>query len=98
MPKEFVLTMEENSVRFTPSGEIAVIDAIKALSESDTAEEIWQTLKDENPEIFSHCRQYHFSKNKFALVVDGQGWEQIESLLFDYILDRNVPTNFSDIC
>jgi hypothetical protein len=98
MPKEFVLTMEENSVRFTPSGEIAVIDAIKALSESDTAEEIWQTLKDENPEIFSHCRQYHFSKNKSALVVDGQGWEQIESLLFDYILDRNVPTNFSDIC
>jgi hypothetical protein len=98
MPKEFVLRTEENCVRFTPSGEIAVIDAIKALSESDTAEEIWQTLKGENPEIFSHCRQYHFSKNKSALVVDGQGWEQIESLLFDYILDRNVPTNFSDIC
>lgn len=98
MPKEFVLRMEENSVRFTPGGEIAVIDAIKALSESDTAEEIWQTLKKENPQILSHCRQFHFSKNKSALVIDGQGWEQIESLLFDYILDRNVLNNAADIC
>jgi hypothetical protein len=90
MPREFVLSMEENFIRFTPSGEIAVIDAIKALSESDTAEEIWQTLKKENPQILSHCRQFHFSKNKSALVVDNQGWGQIESLLFDYILDRSL--------
>jgi len=45
MSKEFVLSLEENSVRFTPSGEIAVIDAINALSESDGAEEIWQRFK-----------------------------------------------------
>jgi hypothetical protein len=90
MPNEFVLRMEENSVRFTPRGEIAVIDAIKALSESDTAEEIWQTLKKENPQILSHCRRFNFAKNKSALVVDGQGWERIESLLFDYILDRSL--------
>jgi hypothetical protein len=90
MPKEFVLSMEKNFIRFTPSGEIAVIDAIKALSESDTAEEIWQTLKKENPQILSHCRQFHFSKNKSALVVDSQGWGQIESLLFVYILDRSL--------
>jgi hypothetical protein len=90
MPGEFILNMEENSVRFTPSGEIAVIDAIKALSESDTAEEIWQTLKEENPDILSHCRRFHFSKNSSVMVVDSQGWEQIESLLFDYILDRNL--------
>ena len=90
MPKEFVLSIEENSVRFTPSGEIAVIDAIKALSESDTAAEIWQILKDENPEILSHCKPFHFSKNKSVVVVDKQGWEQIELLLFDYILDRSL--------
>jgi hypothetical protein len=29
MPEEFVLSMEDNSVRFTPSGEIAVIVAIR---------------------------------------------------------------------
>ena len=98
MPREFVLSMEENFIRFTPRGEIAVIDAIKALSESATAEEIWQTLKKENPQILSHCRQFHFSKNKSALVVDSQGWGQIESLLFDYILDRNVLNNAADIC
>ena len=90
MPKKFVLSMQENSVRFTPSGEIAVIDAIKALSESDTAEEIWQTLKEENPEILSHCRRFHFPKNTATPVADNQGWEQIESLLFDYILDRTL--------
>ncbi len=97
MTKEFVLDLENNFVRFTPNGEIAVIDAIKALGESDTAEEIWETLKDENPEVLSHCRQFHFSKNKSATVVDGQGWEQIESLLFDYILDRSLVHHTSCI-
>jgi hypothetical protein len=91
MPKQFVLSMQENSVRFTPSGEIAVIDAIKALSESDTAEQIWQTLKEENPEILSLCRRFHFSENNSALVADSRGWKQIESLLFIYILNHSLP-------
>jgi len=69
MSKEFILSLEKNSVRFTPSGEIAVIDAINALSESDGAEEIWQRLKNENPEILSHCKPFHFSKNKSVIVV-----------------------------
>jgi hypothetical protein len=90
MPKKFVLNLEENSVRFTPSGEIAVIDAIKLLSDSDTAEEIWNTLKDENPEILAHCKRFYFSKNKTAVVADSRGWEQIEFLLFDYILDDRL--------
>ncbi len=91
MTREFLLSLDQNYIRFTPNGEIAVIDAIKALSESDSAEEIWQRLKDENPEILSHCKQFHFSKNKSVMVVDRQGWEQIEILLFDYILDQNLP-------
>jgi hypothetical protein len=89
MTREFVLSLEKNFVRFTPNGEIAVIDAIKALGDPETAEEIWETLKVENPEILSHCKQFRFSKNKSAMVVDGQGWEQIEFLLFDYILERS---------
>ena len=90
MVKEFVLCLEENSVRFTPNGEIAVIDAIKALSTSDTAEEIWTALKDENPEILSHCRLFHFSKGKPVMVADSQGWQQIETQLFDYILEQSL--------
>lgn len=97
MPKEFILNMERNSVRFTPSGEITVIDAIKALSEFDSAEEIWQTLKDENPEILSHCKRFHFSKNRSVVVADKQGWEQIESLLFDYILEQSLLYRASTI-
>jgi len=91
MSEEFVLSLEENSVRFTPSGEIAVMDAINALSASDGAEEIWQQLKNKNPAILSQCRQFHFSKNKSVMVVGSQGWQQIETLLFDYILDQNLP-------
>jgi len=63
----------EEAVGFTPSGEMAVIDAIRALSESDTAEDIWKKLKDENPQILSHCKQVFFSKTKSALVVESQG-------------------------
>jgi len=91
MSEEFVLSLEENSVRFTPSGEIAVMDAINALSASDGAEEIWQQLKNKNPAILSQCRQFQFSKNKSVMVVGSQGWQQIETLLFDYILDQNLP-------
>jgi hypothetical protein len=90
MPQELVLSLKKNPVRFTPNGEIAVIDAIKALSESDSVEEIWETLKRKNPEILSHCKRVYFSKNKSTVVVDSQGWEQIESLLFDYILERSI--------
>ena len=90
MPKEFVLSLDENSVRFTPNGEIAVIDAIKALSGPDTAEEMWQRLTAENPEILSHCRRFHFSKSESVLVTDSLGWNRIETLLFEYILDQSL--------
>jgi hypothetical protein len=90
VPKEFVLSLNENFVRFTPNGEIAVIDAIKMLAEPGSAEEIWKALKDENPEILSHCKRFHFPKSNSVMVADSQGWEQIESLLFDYILDRSL--------
>ena len=90
MAREFVLWLERNSVRLTPDGEVAVIDAIKALMESDNAEEIWQKLQDENPEILSHCRRFHFSKSESVLVADSLGWNRIETLLFEYILDQSL--------
>jgi intein/homing endonuclease len=90
MPKEFVMSLDENSIRFTPDGEIVVVDGIRVLSESDTAEEIWKTLKNENPEILSLCKRFYFSKNKPVQVVDSQGWEKIETVLFDYILEKDL--------
>jgi hypothetical protein len=47
-------------------------------------------LKDENPEILSHCKRFHFPKSKSVIVIDNQGWQQIETLLFDYILDQSL--------
>jgi hypothetical protein len=90
MPKEFVMSLDENSIRFTPDGEIAVVDGIRALSESETAEKIWKTLKDENPEILSLCKRFYFSKNKPDMVADSRGWRIIETALFDYILDKSL--------
>jgi hypothetical protein len=90
MPREFVLRLEENSIRLTPDGEIAIIDAIKALSESDNPEEIWQKLQHENPEIVTNCKRFRFSDSKSVLVADSLGWDRIEPLLFDYILDQNL--------
>ena len=52
---------------------MAVTDAIKALSGSDTAEDIWKKLRDENPEILSHCKQFFFAKTKSVMVADSQG-------------------------
>ena len=66
MTKKFVLSLTEKAVRFTPSDEMAVLDAIRVLSGSDTAEDVWKKLKDENPQILSHCKQVFFSKTKSA--------------------------------
>ena len=81
MAQEFVLRLEKNSVRITPDGEVAVIDAIKALIESDDAEEIWRKLQDENPEIISYCKRARFSDSKSVLVANSRGWNEIETLL-----------------
>jgi hypothetical protein len=90
MPREFILRLAENSVRLTPDGEVVVIDAIKALSECDNAEEIWQRLQNEHPEIASYCKRVHFSNSNSVLVADNREWGRIEPLLFDYILTQSL--------
>jgi hypothetical protein len=62
---------------------MAVLDANRVLSGSDTAEDTWKKLKDENPQILSDFKQVFFSKTKSAVVFESQGWEQIETLFFN---------------
>ena len=87
--KHYTMRLDGDSVRFTPDGKIAVVDAIKALSARNCAEGIWESLKAERPEFKGLCEGYHFQAGKVDSVVDGEGWEKIEDALLDYILDHS---------
>ena len=90
MTTAYTLTLDHDQIRFTPAGKIAVIDAIDALIASESAEKVWKQLIAANPEILDYCEGYHFRKDRAAPVVDGAGWEKIESLLFEYLVDTTV--------
>jgi hypothetical protein len=87
--KHFTMKLDGDSVRFTPDGKIAVVDAIKALSDQDGAERIWESLKKERPEFKDLCQRYNFQEKKLDFVVDSEGWGKIEDALLDYILDHS---------
>jgi len=89
--KHFTMKLDGDSVRFTPDGKIAVVDAIKALSARQGAEHIWQSLKEDRPEFRDLCQSYNFQESKTDSVVDSEGWQKIEDALLDYILDHS-PT------
>jgi hypothetical protein len=87
--KHVTMNLDGDRVRFTPDGKVAVVDAIKALSDLDGAERIWESLKTERPEFKDLCQGYNFKSNKMDSVVDSEGWEKIENALLDYILDHS---------
>ena len=87
--KQFTMQLDGDSIRFTPDGKVAVVDAIKALSARNCGESIWESLKAERPEFKGLCEGYHFQADKIDSVVDGEGWEKIEDALLDYILDHS---------
>lgn len=91
MKNYYTIQLDGNAVRFTPDGEVAVIDAIQALSGSDRAGSIWQDIRKADPKLDLHCHDYPFRKNAFTEVVDNEGWEQIEEALINYIVDNGLP-------
>jgi hypothetical protein len=90
--KHYLMKLDGDSVRFTPDGRIAVVDAIKALSARKSAECIWESLKEERPEFGRLCQSYSFQENKAESVVDGEAWEKIEDALLDYIILETEDT------
>lgn len=91
--KHFTMKMDGDCVRFTPDGKVAVVDAIKALSARNGAEDIWESLKEERSEFKDLCQSYNFQEEKMDCVVDAEGWEKIEDALLDYILDDRSSRN-----
>ncbi|UCD78205.1 MAG: hypothetical protein JSW26_22775 [Desulfobacterales bacterium] len=88
MKHYYTIQLDGSAVRFTPKGEVAVLDAIQALSGSDRAGYIWQDILRAHPKIARRCHNYPFRKNTSIEVVANEGWEEIEEALIDYIIDK----------
>lgn len=92
MKRQLILRLDNDYVRFTPDGKVAVIDAIKALSDLGEPETVWESLKAESPEINEIYQEYDFAESTSEAVVDGEGWEKIETALLDYMLDHDCSS------
>jgi len=85
------LNLDNNPIRFTPDGKVSVIDAIQAVSNSNRARPIWESLKREHPDILLHCEDYSFQREAPTPVVTSDGWERVFILLPDYLLESHLP-------
>ena len=92
MKRQFTVKLDNDHIRFTPDGKVAVVDAIKALSASGEPESVWESLKAECPEINELYQDYDFHENKSEAVVDGKGWDKIEAMLLDYMLENDFSS------
>ena len=85
------LNLDNKPIRFTPDGKVSVIDAIQAVSNSNRARPIWESLKREHPDILLHCEDYSFQREAPTPVVTSDGWERVFILLPDYLLESHLP-------
>ena len=90
MKTHTTLRVDDFAVKFTPDGKVSVLDAIETLMASGEAPRIWNLLVQEQPEIANLCEHYNFHKSRPECVVDSEGWEQIEDLLLNYMLDHDT--------
>ncbi len=87
MIKSLTLTLDDDQVRFTPDGKVALMDMIAALSDSDEPEAIWEEMVSQNPEMRAYCEDFEY-KDETIKVVDSEGLAMVEDLLFDYLIDQ----------
>jgi hypothetical protein len=87
MAQTYQIELDGNKIRFTPEGKVAVLDAIRALTDRHHPEAIWRDLRRDNPGIDTLCENYRFSNTASSAVVDGEGWAIIEDLLMVYIIE-----------
>ena len=79
------LTIEGDTIRFTPDGRLAVVDAIAALSEDKCPSCVWEILRRNNPQLEHILENYSFGEGDPVDVADSGGWEVIQGLLLDYL-------------
>jgi hypothetical protein len=87
MAEPITVVVDNERIKFTPGGKVAVLDAIASLCPGEDTQALWERLLRQQPELNGLCEDYPFSRRKSTLVTDGQGWEIIQEALFDYILE-----------
>jgi len=90
MKKFITLALGDDTVRFTPDGRIAVIDAIAALSQSASAVGTWRELKRLHPKLEKWCDLYNFISEKNVPVADSCCWGHIQDLLLERLIDEEL--------
>ena len=86
---EFVL--DNIPVSFTSGGKMNLKDAISAVSgtsaETRDAEKLLEDLKQKHPQLKKHIEYVDTGNSPGIPVTDSEGWDQIQTLLFDHILE-----------
>ena len=85
MEDQYIVEMDDEQIRFTPDGRVYVLDAIKAVSGSDSERHIWKSMKQDHPDILNHCERHSPREGDGYLVVDTEGWDKIWMLLPEYL-------------
>ena len=84
MEQTLVVQFDEDPVHFTPDGRVSVLDILRALTQSEHPECLWERIKEEHPEILDHCEDYFFRPGQSHPVVDKEGWEMLLNQLTGY--------------
>jgi len=90
MEQPFILNLDSVPLRFTSDGKVSVVDAIRAVSNSNRPNSLWEKLKAEHPEILMHCEDYSFQGEEPVPVIDSKGWERVWMLLPDFLSDPSI--------
>jgi len=85
MEQTLVVQFDDDPIRFTPEGKVFVLDAIKALTQSEHPKDLWESLKQKYPEILVHCENRCFQRGQRLQVIDKEGWEMLWILLIDHL-------------
>ena len=91
MNSMLTVNVDSHHVRFTPDDEVSVVDAVRALSNSDGHWSIWEDSKVEHAEILRYCQRYRFQGGTPIPVVNSEGWDMIRTLLLASLSDSNLP-------
>ena len=86
MVEPITVILDQEKIKFTPDGKVAVLDAIASLCAGKDIHALWESLLFHHPELVDLCESYPFSHQRQTLVTDGYGWEKIQAALFDHLL------------
>lgn len=93
MKNTVTLNLGDRPVQFTPDGKVFLIDAIKAVTNSDYPAAILKGLQKNYPELAASCNQYAFSEEETVPVTDSEGWEKIMYKLQSYLSSGSYQEN-----